>query len=203
MRRIESTQVPGETRRMLRERLARFLPTHSTPRGGLDVVARPTVSDKEFVDLLLSLEFLPGDDISRARTLYEQAAQRQTLSWTEPHTEAVVLAPGTIEGNELDSAELNSAAAPASSSPSARVTVSVQIIPDSPSLDGLYPPPSFDELVARGWIRLSWGRYSVPGDLEKASLRQPQAAGTAFKLLVEERYRDVYSARSTFRFFLK
>lgn len=198
MRRIESTQVPGETRKMLRERLARFLPTYSTPRAGLDVVARPPVSDGEFVDLLLNLEFLPGDDISRARTLYEQAAQRQALSWTEPQTEAAVLAPGAIEGNELGSSESNTIGAPASSSPSAPVTVSIQIIADSPSLDGLYPPPLFDDLVARGWIRLSWGRFSVPGDLVMASLRQPQAAGTAFKLLVEERHRDVFKLRDGF-----
>lgn len=199
MRRIESVQVPGETRRMLRERLARFLPSHSTPRSGLDLVARPPVSDKEFVDLLLNLEFLPGDDISRARALYEEAAQRQALTWTEPATEmAVLVQPDATEGNEPRASDGNTAAVPASSRHSAGVTVSVQIIPDSPSLDGLYPPPSFNELVARGWIRLSWGRFSVPRDLGMASRRQPQAAGTAFKLLVEARHQDVFGLRDGF-----
>ena len=198
MRRIESTQVPGETRRMMRERLARFLPTYSIPRGGLDLVAHPPVSDKELVDLLLNLEFLPGDDISRARTLYEQAAQRQALSCMEPPTEVPVLAPGAIEGNELGSAEQNTTGASASNSSSSPVTFSVQIIENSPCLDGLYPPPSFDELVASGWIRLSWGRFSVPRELGMASYRQLQATGTAFKLLVEERCRDVFRLRDGF-----
>lgn len=161
-------------------------------------MARPPVSEKEFVDLLLNLEFLPGDDISRARTLYEQAAQSQALSWAEPPTEVTVLAPGAIEGNELASSEGDTTGAPVSNSPSSPVTVSVQIIADSPCMDGLYPPPSFDELVARGWIRLAWGRFSVPQDLGMASRRQPQASGTAFKLLVEERYRDVFTLRDEF-----
>lgn len=196
MRRIESAQVPGETRSMLRERLARFLPTYSTSRGGLDLAVRPTVSDKEFVDLLLSLEFLPGNDIARARSLYDQAVQKQALSWIEPPTEEVVVSPN--EGNEHGVSEGNISETPTSSSSSVRVTVSVQSIPDSPSLDGLYPPPSFDELLARGWIRQSWGRFSVPGDLGMASRRQPQATGTAFKVLVEEQYRDEFKLRDGF-----
>jgi hypothetical protein len=65
------------------------------------------VTDKEFVDLLLNLEFLPGDDISRARTLYEQAAQSQALSWAEPPTEVALLGLGAIEGNELASSAGN------------------------------------------------------------------------------------------------
>lgn len=198
MRRIESTQVPGETRRMLRERLARFLPAYSTPRAGLDLVVHPPVSDKEFVDLLLNLELLPGDDISRARTLYEQAAQRQALSWEEPPTEVAGLTPGAIERNELASSEVNTAGVPASNSPSSPVTVSVQIIADSPCMDGLYPPPSFDELVARGWVRLAWGQLSVPRDLRMASYRQPQAADTAFEVLVEELCKDVFTLRDGF-----
>lgn len=198
MRRIESTQVTGETRRMLRERLARFLPTYSTPRSGLDLARRPLVSDNEFADLLLNLEFLPGDDISRARTLYELAVERQAPTWTEPTEAAVLGLLNATEGSELRASEGNSAAAPASNVNSVRVTFSIQCIPDLPSFGGLYPPPSFDELLARGWIRQSWGRFSVPGDLCFASFRQPQAAGTAFKVLVEERCRDAFKLRDGF-----
>lgn len=198
MRRIESTQVPAETRRMLRERLARFLPAHSTPRGGLDLVVRPTVSDKELVDLLLNLEFLPGDDIGRARALYEEAAQKQALTWTAPPTQEAVVKLDTMEGNGRATSEDNLAGASASHASSVQVTVSVRNIPDSPSFDGLFPPPSFDELLARGWIRQTWGRFSVPADLRRASHRQPQAAGTAFKLLVEAQYQDAVKLRDGF-----
>lgn len=197
MRRIESTQVPAETRRMLRERLARFLPAHSTLKGGLDLVVRPPVSDKELVDLLLNLEFLPGDDIGRARVVYEEAAQRQALTWTDPPPEPVATPPA-IEEIQHGAPDGNNNAAPASHASSVQVMVSVQVIPDSPSFDGLFPPPSFDELLARGWIRQTWGRFSVPDDLGRASRRQPQAAGTAFKLLVEARYQDVFKLRDGF-----
>ena len=192
MRRIESTQVPAETRRMLRERLARFLPAHSTPRGSLDLVVRPLVSDKELVDLLLNLEFLPSDDIGRARALYEEAALKQAPTWTEPPTQEAVVTPDAMEGNGRVTSEPNLPEAPTSITPSLQVTFSVQVIPDSPSFDGLYPPPSFDELVSRGWIRQAWGRFFVPRDLGTASSRQPQAAGTAFKLLVEAQHQYVF-----------
>ena len=190
--------MPAETRKMLRERLARFLPAHPAPRGSLDLVVRPLVSDKELVDLLLNLELLPGDDIGRARALYEEAAQRQARTWTEPPTQAAVVTPDVIQGNGHATFEGNVPGAPASSTPSERLTFSVQVIPDSPTFDGLYPPPSFDELVSRGWIRQTWGRFFVPGDLRMASRRQPQAAGTAFKLLVETQYQDVFKLRDGF-----
>ncbi|WP_304305164.1 hypothetical protein [Pseudacidovorax intermedius] len=161
------------------------------------MVVRPPVSDKELVDLLLNLEFLPGDDIGRARALYEEAAQRQALTWTEPPPEPVATPPA-IEENEHGAPDGNNNAAPASHASSVQLTVSVQVIPDSPSFDGLFPPPSFDELRERGWIRLTWGRFSVPADLERASLRQLQATGTAFKLLVEARYQDVFKLRDGF-----
>ncbi|MBK1684228.1 hypothetical protein CKO18_11725 [Rhodoferax fermentans] len=154
------------------------------PRGGLDLTVRPPVSDKELVDLLLNLEFLPGDDIGRARALYEEAAQRQALTWTAPPPEPVATS-AAIEENERGA-------------PSGQIAVSVQVIPDCPSFDGLFPPPSFDELLARGWIRQTWGRFSVPDELRIACRRQPQAAGTAFKLLVEALYRDVFKQREGF-----
>ncbi len=197
MRRVESTQVPAETRRMLRERLTRFLPAHPTPRGGLNLAIRPPVSDQELVHLLLNLEFLPGDDINRARVIYEEAAQRQALTWTTPPAEPVGMPPA-IEENEHGTPDGNNKTAPASHASSVQVMVSVQVIPDSPSFDGLFPPPSFDELVARGWIRQTWGRFSVPNDLVRASLHQPQAIGTAFKLLVEAQYQDVFKLRDGF-----
>lgn len=196
MRRIESTQVPAETRSMLRERLVRFLPAHSTMRGVGDLVVRPSVSDKELVDLLLNLEFLPGDDIDRARVVYEEAAQRQALTWTPPSPELEAMPP-TIEEDQHGVLDGNNFAAPDSQAPSVQVMISVQVIPDSPSFDGLFPPPSFDELVARGWIRHTWGRFSVPDDLARASL-QPQATETAFKLLVEARYQDEFKLRDGF-----
>lgn len=193
MRRIESTQVPGETRRMLRERLGRFLPTYSTPTGGLEVAERPPLSDKDYVDLFLNLDFLPGDDISRARSLYEQAAKRQAQAWTEPQTEALAsVPPESTERNNLSASETNSIPCTASSIHSVRLTFSAHSNPDSPNMDGLYPPPSFDELLARGWIRQSWGRFSVPRELRLASRRQPQAADTAFELLVEQQHRDAF-----------
>jgi hypothetical protein len=224
MRRIESTHVPGETRRMLRERLPRFLPTNSVPRGYLDQAVRPSVSDKEVVDLYLNLVFVPGDDISRARDLYEQASQAQ-MSRTLPlpqtgdlpsitptqcaagtssempsassPDESTLVLPGAHEGDEPSTAKGNSTEKRDSGSLPA-LTFSTEIIAASPSLEGLSPPPSFDELVERGWIRTSWGRFSVPDDIVMVILRHPQTGVSAFKLLIDECGRDAFRLVSGF-----
>lgn len=179
MRRIESTQVPGETRRMLRERLARFLPVNLVARANLNPAVRPPVSDKELVDLYLNLVFVPGDDISRARDLYLQASQAQLTSPTTPSpqvdnsssiaselsaTGASPETPSVPSPDELGSApagvhevrEPSSAAHNASDEPDsvsqpAPPTISAQLFAASPSLEGLSPAPTFDELVERGW----------------------------------------------------
>lgn len=190
MRRINSIKVPAETRKMLRERLARFLPTNSVPQGRWNIEALPRVSDQELVDLILNLNFLPGDDISRLRELYEQAAKKQPLSWLEP--------PSAVEESTRQSFASSVTALPDSDSTGARVTISTQIFSESPRLDGLSPAPLFDELVERGWIRVNWERVSVPGDIVTATHREPQAAETALKLLIDERHRDGIKLREGF-----
>ncbi|MDB5823889.1 MAG: hypothetical protein JWR21_2593 [Herminiimonas sp.] len=226
MRRIESLHVPSETRRMLRERLLRFLPTNLSSRGYLDRTVRPSVSDKEVVELYLNLVLAPGDDISRARDLYKQASEAEMMSGTLPPpqtgdvpsiapalsatgtscempsaplpVESTVAAlgahekyePTTVKGDSIE--ELDSGSLPAP------LCFSMQIISASASLEGLSPAPSFDELVQRGWIRTSWGRFSVPHDIVMAILRHPEASGTAFKLLIEERGRDAFRLKSGF-----
>lgn len=190
MRRIESTRVPSETRRMLRERLLRFLPTYIAPKGGLEVVVRPSVSDKELVEILLNLEFFPGDDIAKVRTKYEKAAQSQAKSLNECATSISI--PQSGVGIPTPTVF------PVLDIPTTVGTISVRINSESPRFNGLYPPPSFEELVSRGWIRISWGRVSVPRELVINISRQPEAAGTAFKSLVEERHRDVFAMREGF-----
>src|SRR3546814_763013 len=175
---------------MLRERLVRFLPTHSVPQGRWNIEALPRVSDQELVDLILNLDFLPGDDICRVRELYEQAAKKQPLSWVEP--------PDAVEESTQQSSESSFTASPGSDSTGARITISTQIISQSPRLDGLYPASSFDELIEQGWIRVNWERVSVPGDIVMATHREPQAAETAFKLLIDERHRDGIKLRDGF-----
>jgi hypothetical protein len=217
MRRIESTLVPAETRRMLRERFSRFLPTNVASTGRLDGPIRPLVSDVEVLDLFLHLEFTPGDDLSRARRLYEQASQPQIERSPDsgprqadeaetsrdtpsaPSTHQPVLAPDEDSGEAAASAvESNSIHVPRDRVESAAPIVSVRIISDSPSLQGLSSPRSFDELLALGWIRASWGRFAVPRDVMVAVLRSPKSAGTAFRQLIEECDRGVFSLKNGF-----
>jgi len=73
MRRIESIGVPAETRKLLRDRLQRFLPSHGVPSGRLNTAVRPPVFDAELVDFYRNLVFLSGDQVSRAREAYELA----------------------------------------------------------------------------------------------------------------------------------
>jgi len=156
----------------------------------MDQALRPTLSDKEIVDLFLNLEFTPNDAIHRARDIYTQAAQTQMTTWpaTSPD-ESVMGQTSTIEENMSNTSE---------GSPSIPVTVSVQITSAVPSLEGLFPPPSFDELVAHGWIRTTWERFSVPRDILIPILRQPQAAETALKRLVDARGQDVFNLTAGF-----
>lgn len=200
MRRIESTRAPGETRRMLRERLSRFLPTNPASANVRHQAARPPVSDMEVVDLYLNLEFFPGDELSRGQSLYEQASQLQAI----PAASALLLQPELVapvddpEEEELSPAVPDSLEAVGANEVPAEPVISVQIIAASPSLDALSPSPSFNELVEHGWILVSWGRFTVPRDIVMAVLHNPQTVGTAFRLLIEERDRNVFRLKSGF-----
>src|SRR3546814_17199295 len=97
---------------MLRERLVRFLPTHSVPQGRWNIEALPRVSDQELVDLILNLDFLPGDDICRVRELYAQAAQKPPFSWVEP--------PDAVEASQQQCTESSFTASPGPHSTTAR-----------------------------------------------------------------------------------
>lgn len=196
MRRIESTQVPAETRKMLRDRLARFLPTDSTLKFGLDSVIHPRVSDKELVDLLLNLEFLSGNDICRSQVLYEEGAQRQALDWPAGQAEPKTSLPvrDTVE-YDTQQGEGNAT----SSETSLELgNVSIQISSEPPSFQGLFPPPSFNDLLSEGWIRQSWGQIYVPDEIRRACRDDANMAGTAFHLLVQAQYENEIKLREGF-----
>ena len=197
MRRVESIQVPGETRRMLRERFTRLLPTYSVPTGNLPQALRPLVSDMEVLDLFLNLELSCGKDLSHARRLYDLAAQHQTTllaALSPPQSGGTEISSDTTSMHATGASVSDTPADPDGSGPSTAEGISAaengldgapvpprvttQLIAASPRLDGLSPPPSFDELVERGWIRISWDRYEVPQDICMAVLRNPQSAGT-------------------------
>ncbi|MGV8864553.1 MAG: hypothetical protein ACOH2T_25745 [Pseudomonas sp.] len=159
----------------------------------------------ELVDLYLNLEFSLGDDVYRARRLYDQsshAAIASTASLSQPSegvetTQEVIPEPlAELERSGLNTTEPKRAEAAGIDTASTGPTISFQITSESPSLEGLYPTPSFDELVERGWIRASWGRFSVPREIVTAVLRDRKAAGTGLKLLIEERDSDVFELRS-------
>lgn len=161
----------------------------------------------EVADLLLNLDVVAGDDIVRARTVYEEASRAQLA--------AEAIAPG--ESRDAPSSAPQHAAASKTALPAVvtglespdtaalaptelchdRQTeppiVSVQIIPaPPPALERLSPPLSFGELVKQGWIRVSWDRFSVPQDIVMAILRSPRSVASAFRTLVEMRGRDVF-----------
>ena len=63
--------VPAETRRILRDRFARYLPVmHSTARAP---AAGNVMLDEQSLNLLLNLDILPQSDIDRARAIYDAA----------------------------------------------------------------------------------------------------------------------------------
>jgi hypothetical protein len=79
--------VPAETRRLLRDRFARYLPSqHSrsarTPKNGM-------LSDESLLYLLLSLNINFESDLERAQTTYESALPPNS---SEPSFEDLVMA---------------------------------------------------------------------------------------------------------------
>lgn len=164
----------------------------------------------EVAELLLNLEFFAGNDIARARVLYEQASRVQITN--EPmlpvdsgsaslrtRQDAAAAASGTSLPTP-DVAEQEPPGTAASTPPENRADgenstprVSVQIIPGPPpSLERLSPPPSFEELVEQGWIRTSWGRFSVPNAIAMAVLRSSSGVAPAFSTLVKIRTQDEF-----------
>lgn len=195
---------PSEIRQMLRERLGRFLPVHSTPNGPPQRRVRPLLSDIEVVELILDLEFIEGSDVGGARALYEQASQDQMSQETvrdfqsncsslpkRPDDEGDVLAASTeLSAPDVIETVVPTTAEETADGQQANQGVSVRVIAASPVFDGLSPPPSFDELVRQGWIRVSWGRFSVPRDIRMAIMRSPANVAPAFKALMEIEFKD-------------
>ena len=59
--------------------------------------------------------------------------------------------------------------------------------------------PSFDSLIDDGWIRVVWGRISVPSELFRAAKSPPASTWTAFATLLERRHDHVYRFGSSVR----
>jgi hypothetical protein len=202
---------------MLRERLRRFLPAESTPTGQVQRSVRPLLSDMEVAELLLNLEFVAGSDIARAHALYEQASQVQMANEAIVFVESGNASLGTqqdaaaqISGTSLPAPDVpeqeppgTSASTPAeyrTDGQNSTPRVSVQIIPGPPpSLERLSPPPSFEELVELGWIRTSWGRFSVPDAIAMAVLRSPSNVAPAFRTLVKIRTQEEFRLANPLR----
>lgn len=188
-----------ETRRMLRERLARFLPVHTTPTGPQQRSIRPLLSDGEVVQVLVNLEFKAGNAISRVRTLYERAAEAQLAqnrsTPVEPENSSTVSPTSAVVVPDPNSNAPSIKAGHNASGNTAELNVSVQIIAASPVFDKLSPPPSFDELLEEGWIRRSWGRFHVPEEISMAIQRSPSDVAQAFKALVRMQYEDAFRLR--------
>jgi hypothetical protein len=88
MRRFSSMKyAPAETRRILRDRLARYLPVQYT------APARPNVGnlvrDEQLLNLLLNLDIVLESDVNRARTRYIAALPENS---GEPSLDEVIAA---------------------------------------------------------------------------------------------------------------
>jgi hypothetical protein len=134
MQRFSSLKhVPAETRSLLRDRFARYLPSQyatsiHTAKGG-----RVTLSDELLLHFLLNLTIDFESDFERARATYI-------------------------------------AALPATSS-----------------------EPSLEELIEAGWLRVVWGRISMPFEIVQAARSVPTGTMTAFAALLAKRYENTHT----------
>ena len=132
MRRFSSMKyATAETRRILRDRFARYLPvtkhTQGVPSGA------NLILDEQWLNLLLKLEIVSESDVRRARAVYEAAL---------PKT-----------GTE----------------------------------------PTFDEVIAEGWMRVVWGRISAPFEFDERARMKPDGNLTALSALFKVRFNDRFS----------
>jgi hypothetical protein len=168
---------------MLRDRLLRFLPTGATPVSQPPRPLRPPLSDSQVVELLANLQFAAGSDIETAKVLYAKESQAQIAQ------EGLVSVPASSGAASQPSVATVTASPPASDV--SHPVVSAQIIPPPPpNFEKLSPPPSFEQLVQQGWIRTSWGRFTVPRDIMMALSRSDSKGPTAFRSLLKIRTQD-------------
>lgn len=197
---------------MLREGLARFLPAYAVAAGHSDGAVRPLVSDREILDLLLNLEVFWGNDVTRAQQLYEDAIQTQPAASsprqggtgllsddapTQSAPESGLASADNSNGDTLGSAQQVSTDEPdTDGAPDSQPSPGLQAT--SPSLEGHFPPPSFDELINRGWIRVAWGRVHLPDDIRFTILRNRDTIGTPLRQLIDELHGVVFRIRDGF-----
>jgi len=226
MRQIESIGVPSETRKLLRDRLERFLPSHGVSSGRLNAAVRPPVFDALLVDFYRNLVFLSGDQVSRAREAYESARDALLKSCGQGELdlddEALDVAPSpTVEGatrenpaSVLSNAEASmqgnipeagtidtNSGAPGDETQNANEPppgVTSKIISIPLSLAALSPPPPFDELVTQGWIYIAWDRIIVPENILRTVLRSQDAIAAPIRAIIEARGLDDYAFSNDF-----
>jgi len=87
MRRFSSMKyAPAETRRILRDRMVRYLPVQHSARARPNAV--DLVRDELLLNLLLNLDAVFASDVDKARTIYEAAL---TFDSGEPSFDEVIL----------------------------------------------------------------------------------------------------------------
>ena len=131
MRRFSSMKYAvAETRRILRDRFARYLPVVQNPAPALG--GREFITDEQLLELLLDLDILCESDIDRSRATYDAASP-----------------------------------------------------PD-------IGEPSFDEVIAAGWIRVV-GRVAAPFEIDQRARAKPDANLTALSALLKKRFGETYA----------
>jgi hypothetical protein len=215
MRRIERNQPTAETRRILRERLQRFLPANPVSPGRLDGPVRPLVSDVELLKLLSNLEFLSGSDISRARGLYDDIAKTVSpalntafaSSAIEGQSSTEVVLTAQSNSTEYTTSQVSPEGTSGKETSDVEAgddvirnepTVALRINRTLPGLDGLLSAPSFDQLIELGWIRASWDRFMVPDDIVTAVLRDRRFADLPIGRLIELQSQNLWRLRDGF-----
>ncbi|WP_143808902.1 hypothetical protein [Paraburkholderia susongensis] len=189
------------------------MPTNNAPTGRLNTAVQPPVFDSVLIDFYQNLIFLPGDDVSHARAVYQQTLEKQLASRDtqehEVHGEKLNVVTPTNLGNALDAsspappndislvstnssdtknlgstdAELGDGTKQEREQPAPGI--SIRITSDSPSLAALSSSPSFDELVEKRWIHIAWDRVLISGEVWTVIWRSQEPKVAAFKAMLE------------------
>ena len=160
MRRLDFASNYGEARIILRERFVRFLPTNSATPMAPHLNSIPPLSDLEMVEFFQRLEILPNSDIEHARNVYE--AVRKAAARRKPTASEVEKAPH--DAHYRDGMAIGGGA-------------------HQYGFAALNPVPTFDELAERGWILVSWNRFSIPRRIGPELLGNEDECTEAFRAI--------------------
>jgi hypothetical protein len=180
VRRLDFTSNYGEARVILRERLVRFLPTNSASPLAPHLNSIPPLSDQDAIVFFQRLSIQANNDVARARKVYESV--RKAVAKRSR--------PALAGDSALHDAHFKDRLATTENVDEASGRNSGGTLQHG--FSALNPVPTFDQLMARGWILSSWNLFSIPRRIAPELLGNEEECTEAFRAISASRGEYTY-----------